>query len=317
MHVPDGLLTAPVALASAALSAACVATAAVRSRTRAGARATALRGVMAAFVFAAQMLNFPVAGGTSGHLVGGALAAVLLGPAAAIIVMTAVLVLQCLVFADGGLLALGANVLDMGVIHPVVGYALYRLVAGRTPNGARRIVALAFGSWGATLATAATCAGQLALARVAPPGVLLSAILGSHVVVGAGEAIIGALVLGALQRVRPELLTVDARGDRLPPLALGVFGLSVALALALFVTPFACSWPDGLEQAFRRIGVVPSSARVELAAPLRDYSVPGLSGALSTSAAALLGTLLVFAVCVVLGRSLAPRREREKLTTAR
>lgn len=310
MHVPDGLLSAPVALASAALSTLALGAAVARSRTGASPRATALRGVTAAFVFAAQMLNFPVAGGTSGHLVGGALAAILVGPAAAVVVMTAVLVLQCLVFADGGLLALGANVLDMAVIHPLVGYGLYRLVASDRPTASRRVAAVAFASWCATLATAATCAGQLALSRVAPATVLLPAMLGSHVAVGAGEAVISALVISALLRARPEIVESHRDATGRAPAATVVLGLSVALALALFVSPFACPWPDGLEHVVGRVGVVPSEARITLPAPLREYTMPGLSGGLSTSAAALAGTLLVFAVCLAIGRSLAPRRAR-------
>ena len=113
-----------------------------------GSRAVAMMGVTAAFVFAAQMINFPIVGGTSGHFVGGVLAAVLLGPSAAVIVMAAVLAMQCLLFGDGGLLALGANVLNMAVIHPIVGFALYRALAGCAGGdgglrAARRVAALA------------------------------------------------------------------------------------------------------------------------------------------------------------------------------
>ncbi len=310
MHIPDGFLSAPVAIACAALSAAAVGAAAGRSRASLGPRAVATAGVTAAFVFAAQMLAFPVAGGTSGHLLGGALAAVLVGPSMAVVVMTAVLAVQCLVFGDGGLLALGANVLDMGVVQPLVGYAIVRLLAPRGPRawrGPLPIAAVAFASWAATVAAAATCAGELALSRVAAPGLILSAVGGVYALIGVAEGAIGALVIAALMRLRPDVLD-RARSAREPARAIIVPGLAAALALALFVSPFACTWPEGLERAMARLGVHPAGARV-VAAPLGDYAVPGLgAGAPSTAAAALIGIALVFAASVGLGVWLSPQR---------
>src|SRR3984957_2569561 len=144
MHIPDGLLSTPVSLACAGLSVVAVGAATARSRFASESRHVALMGMAAAFVFAAQLLNFPVAGGTSGHLIGGVLAAVLLGPSAAVVAMTAVLILQCLVFGDGGLMALGANVLNMAVIQPLVGITIYAVVSGRAAgrvHPVRRIAA--------------------------------------------------------------------------------------------------------------------------------------------------------------------------------
>jgi cobalt/nickel transport system permease protein len=321
MHIPDGFLSAPVSVACAALAAAGVGAAAARARTGAGgatgqgARTIALMGVTAAFVFAAQMLNFPVGGGTSGHLIGGVLAAVLLGPSAAVIVMTAVLVLQCLVFGDGGLLALGANVLNMAVIDPLVGFAVYRVIAGRAaphaPREARRLAGAAFASWAATVVAAATCAGELALSQVGAPAVVLPAMVGVHALIGLGEALITALVLATVMRLRPELLLGGA-GAPLPASRVGpivVLGLTASLSLGLFVSPFACRWPDGLERVVERLGIEPSRAVFTAPAPLRGYAVPGFAGALqTTSLAALAGTLLVFGLCVAVGFWLAPRR---------
>jgi cobalt/nickel transport system permease protein len=318
MHIPDGVLSVPVSVACAVLSAAAVGAGAARSRASLGPRAAASVGVVAAFVFAAQMLNFPVAGGTSGHFVGGVLVAVLAGPAMAMVVMTAVLALQCLIFGDGGLLSLGANVLNMAVVHCLVGFAVFRAIAGarrrprgaahdpRSPpgaNGARVVAAIAFASWVATVAAAATCAGELALSRIAAPGVVLSAVVGAHLVVGVGEAVVSALVLATLIRLRPAALAAPER----PMAPLVVPGLVAVSAIALFVSPFACTWPDALERAVARLGVSPSAARV--AAPLREYAVPGLGGGpRATALAALAGTLLVFAACVALGLWLSPPR---------
>ncbi|HEY0463764.1 MAG TPA: energy-coupling factor ABC transporter permease, partial [Polyangiaceae bacterium] len=127
MHIPDGFLSARVALGYAALSSLGVGVACYRLRAQANRGASALLGVSAAFVFAAQMVNFPVAAGNSGHLVGSALAAALLGLPAALVVMTAVIIVQCLVLADGGVFALGANVFNMAVVGSVVGFCCYRL----------------------------------------------------------------------------------------------------------------------------------------------------------------------------------------------
>ncbi len=316
MHIPDGLLSAPVSFACAGLSVAAVGAACHRVRGGLGSRAAATTGVMAAFVFAAQMLNFPVPGGTSGHLVGGVLAAVLVGPSAAVVVMTAVLVLQCLVFGDGGLLALGANVLNMGVLHPLVGFVLYRAVAGDSgPRGARGIAAVAFGSWAATVVAAAACAGELALSGVTQPAIVLPAMAGVHAVIGFGEAVIAALVVAALMRLRPEILGAPA--SRAVPAGSSsttqfvLLGMPVSLALALFVSPFACTWPDGLERVVERLGIEPSRAKIPLAAPLQGYGFPGLGGSLvGTSIAAVAGTTLVFVVCLAIGYALAPGRAR-------
>ncbi|MGD0677821.1 MAG: energy-coupling factor ABC transporter permease [Polyangiaceae bacterium] len=315
MHIPDGLLSPPVAIACAALSAGAVAGAAAKIGARKNARAIARTGVTAAFVFAAQMLSFPVAGGTSGHLIGGVLAAVLLGPSSAVLAMTAVLVLQCLAFGDGGLLSLGANVLNMAVVHPLVGFAAYRVVAGRarnTPLGqSRRIAAVAFGSWLATVVAAATCAGELTLSRIVAPAAALPAMLGVHAVVGLGEALISAFVLATVIRLRPEMLVRSGRADlpRAPFSASLAMGLATSLSLALFVSPFACTWPDGLERVVEHLGIQPSAASFTFASPLRGYAVPWISGAVpSAAAAAAFGTLLVFGLCVGVGLCLAPGR---------
>jgi cobalt/nickel transport system permease protein len=308
MHIPDGLLSAPICAASAVLSAVAIGAAGSRSRALLGSRAIAWMGVTAAFVFAAQMLNFPVASGTSGHLIGGVLVAALLGPSPAVIVMTSVLVLQCLVFADGGLLALGANVLNMAVVQPVVGYALIRAVGGGARAGAaRRITAVAFGSWIATVVAAAVCAGELALSRIVRPAPALAAMLGVHVIVGLGEAAIAGLVLATILRLRPELADPSHRDAPRGFAATAALGLVVCVGLALFVSPLACSWPDGLERAVARLDIQPAQARVALPVLFRDGALPGIPARWSTSFAAAVGTVLAFALCSILGVCLASR----------
>jgi cobalt/nickel transport system permease protein len=321
MHIPDGFLSAPVAVASAALSVAAIAAAARRSHALLGTRAVAMMGITAAFVFAAQMINFPVAGGTSGHLVGGVLAAVLLGPSAGVIVMTAVLTMQCLAFGDGGLLSLGANVLNMGVIHPVVGFALVRIVVGLGGGDARahdalRVAAVAFASWVATVVAAGTCAGELALSGVAAPGLVLTGMVGVHLAIGVGEGLITALVVAALLRLEPALLERPRASGSSSPLTIAVLGLAVSLGLALFISPFACSWPDGLERVCARLGIEPAHLRLSSPAPLGDI-IPGHAGsAWGPSLAAGAGTVLVFGLCCAIAFALVPRRGGREQGTA-
>jgi cobalt/nickel transport system permease protein len=197
--------------------------------------------------------------------------------------------------------------LNMAVVQPVVGFAIYRALGGGTGGAAaRRIAAVAFASWAATLVAAAACAGQLVLSGIVRPAPALAALLGVHALIGLGEGAIAALVLATILRLRPELVAPSGARPRGfgAPVALG---LVACIALALFVSPFACSWPDGLEHAVERLGVQPSHARVALPALLPDYALPGVSSRWATPLLGAAGTLLAFAFCGALGVSLPPR----------
>jgi cobalt/nickel transport system permease protein len=207
MHIPDGFLTTDVAVACAVPAVAAVGYGLRRANVELDDRRVPLLGVTAAFVFAAQMLNFPVAGGTSGHFLGAALAAVLLGPWLACVVLAVVLTTQAFVFADGGITALGANVLNMGVIGGlVVGGVMYaaRAVLG---DGRRTLLAVAgAGAWLAVMAGAAATAVQLAISGTVPLGTVLPAMLGVHAVIGLGEAAITVAAVSAVLASRPDLV---------------------------------------------------------------------------------------------------------------
>ncbi|MDD5557435.1 MAG: energy-coupling factor ABC transporter permease [bacterium] len=212
MHIPDGFLAArvwgPLWIAGAgglwwALGAA---GRALKDR------AVPLMGVMAAFIFAAQMLNFPVAGGTSGHLIGGALAAVLLGPACAVAVIAVVLIVQCLVFQDGGLTALGANVVNMAFIGAALAYFIYAAARGSSRERGRILTAAAVAAWCSVVLASAACALQLALSGTSPLRVVLPAMLAVHALIGVGEAVITCLVLSFVLAVRPDLIYEGGRG---------------------------------------------------------------------------------------------------------
>ena len=165
-----------------------------------------LMGVMAAFIFAAQMINFPVAGGTSGHLLGGALAAVLLGPYAGAVVLAIVLIVQCLIFQDGGLTALGANILNMSFVGAGGGYLIYwgvrKLIAGKKGI----LIGTAVAAWLSVVAAASTGSVELAVSGIIPLRVVLPAMALVHMLIGVGEAVISCLVVGFVLRVRPDLI---------------------------------------------------------------------------------------------------------------
>jgi cobalt/nickel transport system permease protein len=210
MHIPDGFLSAPVAGAGFALSAVAVAVAVRRTNRTLGDRSAPLMGVMAAFIFAAQMMNFPVAGGTSGHLLGGALAAILLGPWAAIIVMTAVVGVQALVFQDGGLAALGTNVFNMGVVTALLGWALYA-PANRFANGRpwlRQAGAFA-AAWLTVQVSAGLTAFELAVSDTSPLSVVLPSMMGVHALIGIGEGLITVAALSFVATTRRDLLPTE------------------------------------------------------------------------------------------------------------
>lgn len=293
MHIPDGFLTVTVSAVLWLVSLGMVAYALRRAGKDLGERQVPLMGVLAAAIFAGQMLNFTVAGGTSGHLMGAALATIILGPWAAILVMTTVVSVQALVFQDGGLLALGANIFNMGVIGVAVSYFAYRSALRFT--GTR--------SWGPFLGgflaawlsieIASLAVGlQLALSGTSPASLAIPAMAAVHALIGIGEGLITVGALAFVNAVRPDL--VRAGKDR--PVG-GAFvwiaGLAIALVLAV-ASPLASAYPDGLERVAGEYGFL-DIAQGPLYELIPDYVFPGVSNqALATILAGILGTLLVF-----------------------
>jgi cobalt/nickel transport system permease protein len=309
MHIPDGFLDSKTAVVTGVLAVTGLGVALRRARQGLPPRRVPLLGLTAAFVFAAQMINFPVVGGTSGHLMGGVLAAVLLGPGAAVIVMSAVLIVQCLMFADGGLSALGANILNMGIVGALGGWGIHAVVRRAVPGLFGQILAAAFGAWCGTVLAAVACAGELAVSRTAGWAVVLPAMAGIHMLIGIGEGLITALVLVGVARARPALLGPGASGAPARPAeGFVLYGLLIALALALFVSPLASAWPDGLDRTAEVLGFAARASTPAVPAPLQDYGVPGLQwGGLELSIAGGIGTLVVFGLAWILARVLVPR----------
>ncbi len=211
MHIPDGLLDAKTWGTAWVLGGAALAYGVTKTKERLQERQIPFMGVMAAFIFAAQMVNFPIAGGTSGHLLGGVLAAVLLGPWTASIIMATILALQAFIFLDGGITALGANILNMAVIAPFAGYWIYQLIQRLWNNRTGTLVATFIAAWFSVVLAAGACAFELAFSGMAPLRLVLPAMLGWHLLIGIGEAVITTVVVGYLTRVRSDLVYETAK----------------------------------------------------------------------------------------------------------
>ncbi|WP_327717598.1 energy-coupling factor ABC transporter permease [Streptomyces sp. NBC_00490] len=339
MHVPDGFIDAPTSAAAGAVAAAAVAVSLRGARRELDERTAPLAGLVAAFIFAVQMLNFPVAAGTSGHLLGGALAAILVGPYTGVLCVSVVLLMQGILFADGGLTALGVNITVMGCVTTVVAYAVFRGLVKVLPRTRRSVTAASFvaavlsvpaAALAFTLIYAIGGTTDVAIGKVA------TAMVGVHVLIGIGEAVITALTVGAVIAVRPdlvygarglqqklklrvngELVDVPAVPAASAPAAArsshrGVWlaGLATSLVLAGVVSFYASADPDGLEKVAADKGI-DAKAKEHAAAdsPLADYGVKDVDDArLSGGLAGVIGV----GVTVVAGSGIfwAVRRRR-------
>ncbi len=310
MHIPESVLSPAVVTTTAVLGAAGFGYAMRCLGEGLRDRATVLMGMMSAFIFAAQMVNFPVFPGVSGHLLGGVLAAVLLGPWAGAGVIGAVLIVQCLLFADGGLSALGANFVNMGLIGAVVGYVVYAPI--RRAIGGRSGVLL--GAMAAAWFTVILAAGAFAV-ELAASGEWDSffPVLGwmtlVHSAIGLGEAVITGLALQFVLRARPDLIYNP--DDLVPALSgrwgqVAAAGLAVSLAVASFVAPIASESPDGLEFVGAKLRFLTAESDPLIISPMPDYGLPGLPDLkVVTAAVGIIGTLAVFAIGLALGRVFA------------
>jgi cobalt/nickel transport system permease protein len=300
LHIPDGFLSLVIALVFWGITILTVGIAISKTNKSLGEKQVPLMGIMAAFIFAAQMLNFPVAGGTSGHFLGGALAAMVLGPWAGILVMTAVIALQALLFQDGGLLVMGANIFNMGLLTAMIGFGLYRSVLGRGKGVRLTVVGVA--AWLAVVASALLATLQLWLSGTSRLEIVVPAMLGVHALIGLGEAVITVAALAFIERTRPDLLdkkAVAAKGGRGWVYA----GVLISL-LAVFLSPLASADPDGLERVATDMGFLQSgqSAPYQI---LPDYTVPFLGEtALSTVVAGVVGALVLLGLMIVIGQTL-------------
>ena len=303
LHIPDGFLNLVVSLTCWVITVLVLSVAVSRTNKSLGEKQVPLMGIMAAFIFAAQMINFPVAGGTSGHLLGGALAAIVLGPWAGMLVMAAVIAVQGLLFQDGGLLVMGANILNMGLLTAAIGYGLYRLVMNSSKTVKLAVIGIA--AWLSVMAGALATSLQLWLSGTSSLQTVTIAMLGVHTLIGLGEALITVAAVSFILRTRPDLLgegSAANEGGR----GWMVAGIVIALVVVL-LSPLASSNPDGLERVAMDMGFIEAgqSAPYEI---IPDYTLPFLGETpVSTIAAGAIGVLAVLGVSILAGRSLMKR----------
>ena len=294
LHIPDGFLSIPVALLGWILLIVLVAWALRQTREQLSERQVPLMGILAAFIFAAQMLNFPVMGGTSGHMLGGALAAMVLGPWAATLIMTSVVAIQAFLFQDGGLLVMGWNVLNMGVMTAFTGYFVYQGVKRALGDGRRSLMVAGFaGGWLSVMVGAVATAVELAASGTSPLALALPAMAGVHALIGIGEGLITVAALAFIGRVRPDLLDLGARAPARRSAGWVWVGLLIALVLVL-ISPLASGSPDGLEWVAEEQGFLDrgEGSAYEI---LPDYALPLVENeALATVLAGGIGVLVVF-----------------------
>ncbi|MEV8553306.1 energy-coupling factor ABC transporter permease [Streptomyces glaucescens] len=333
MHVPDGFIDAPTSVATGVVAAGAVAVSLRGARRELDERTAPLAGLVAAFVFAVQMLNFPVAAGTSGHLLGGALAAILVGPYTGVLCISVVLLMQGILFADGGLTALGVNITDMAVVTVVVAYAVFRGLVKVLPRTRRSVTAASFAASLLSVPAAALAftflywiggTTDVAIGKVA------GAMVGVHLLIGIGEAAITALTVGAVIAVRPDLVygarglraplklrvggeLVDAPAPEAAPAAartshraVWLAGLAASVVLAGFVSFYASADPDGLEKVAADHGIDRKGEEHAAAdSPLADYGVEdvddarlsgGLAGVIGVGLTVVAGSTVFWAV---------------------
>ena len=312
MHIPDGFLDTKTTIATAVFSVTGLGTALRYAKQHLQSREIPLVGLTAAFIFVAQMLNFPIAGGTSGHLIGATLAMVLLGPNAAIIVMSSVIIIQAAIFADGGLLALGANIFNMAIIAPVSSYVIYKSLRRFLRDTRGQLISASVSSWCAVVIASIFCAGELAWSGTAAWNIVFPAMVGIHAVIGVVEGLITMLVLSAIAKTRPELLTDSSiqlnRKENKPAI---IYGGVIIIGLLLLVAPFASQLPDGLDRVAQSLGFETQKIdNMGFSTPLKDYRFFSIeSPALSTIAAGIAGACVVFAISFLLAGVLIPRKK--------
>jgi cobalt/nickel transport system permease protein len=304
MHIPDGFLSPPVWITLDVVATPAVGLMARRTRSELEDWRIPLMGVMGAFVFAAQIMNFPVGIGTSGHLVGGTLLAITLGPAAASLVMAAIVAIQAFVFQDGGIMALGANILNMAVAGVLAGYLPYRLWGG---NGWRSAAIFAGGVL-SVVTSACLALTELLLSGVPMPRRLLWLSLGLFLVSALMEGAITVAAIGAIERLNPAWVrSPKDAGSRV----LGVVAIATVL-LALVGVVAASTAPDGIWSLAGKLGLAAHSPGW-LHSPLAGYELPGFASIwLRKAAAGLAGLALIYAACVAAGRLIVRHPVKER-----
>jgi len=310
MHIPDGFLSVPVSILFWVVSIVVIGYALRRVSRELDERKVPLLAVLAAVIFAGQMLNFTVTGGTSGHLLGATLAAALLGPWAAMVVMTAVVSIQALLFQDGGILVLGANLFNMAIVGVLVGYGAYQLLLRAFGNRRWALPVSGFvAAWLSIVVAALSCALQLAASGTSPANVSVPAMGGIHALIGIGEGLITAGALVFVLAARPDLAAPAAKATA-GQKALWIGGVALAVVLAV-LSPLASAYPDGLEWVAEQHGFL-EAAREPLYNIIPDYVFPGIANeAVATIVAGVLGALVVAAAAYLVAQGVRRRATQQ------
>lgn len=309
MHIPDGFLSILVSIVFWIISVTVIAISLRKTNQTLDERQVPLMGVLAAAIFAGQMLNFSVTGGTSGHLLGAALAMILLGPWPAILVMSSVVSVQAILFQDGGILALGANIFNMVIIGVFVSYAVYSLLTKLIKKQPLGIFLACFSSaWSSIFIASLSCALQLAISGTSPANIAVPAMGAVHALIGIGEGLITMGALAIIYAARKDLLQIgEVKIGSSKGIVIG--GILIALALAV-LSPLASSHPDGLEWVAAQHGFL-DTAKEALFNIIPDYTMPGITNsALATIIAGILGVIIVFTVAY----SIAHAEKRDSKT---
>jgi cobalt/nickel transport system permease protein len=300
MHLPDGFISVPVAVSTGILSGGVLWVALKKSSSSKGSRHAIVLGLTTAFIFAAQMINFPVLGGTSGHLLGGGLAGALLGcPWSAILSITTVLIIQAVLFADGGITALGANILTMGIVSVLMAWVLSRTLLALF-GGRKKYLPIAYGIGAAisVLGTSLVCGILLSLSGISKAGIVIPSMAGIHIFIGIGEGIITGTILAYLVKVRPDLLPggEEAFKGFFTPIVL-IFLLAGVLSL------FASALPDGLESVALDLGFfnLAEDSKNVVQSPFSKYEIIGM-GQIGRSITGLLGAMVCFGIAYGLAK---------------
>ncbi len=303
MHIPNGFLTDPVCTVSTLASAGAIGYGFARIRQSDSSRSATLMAATGAGIFAAQMVNFPVDGGTSGHVIGAALAAIALGPWRGMLTMAVVLAVQCLVFGDGGMRVLGANVLNMAVVGTLVSWGVYQFTTARVRGTGGKLAGAGAAAFASVLAAAALCSVELAASGTRAMPEVFSAMMSVHVVIALCEAIVTmTVVAAALALVAERRLT--------SPRSMTIAGLALAIAVAGILAPLASSSPDGLERVAADLSF--SNLATSTFAVVPGYEAPGIAWpALAVAAAGIVGVAIVFASTYTVGRTAKVRVRKQ------
>lgn len=335
MHIPDGVLSPEVCAGTAAVAAGAVGYSLHRLRQSASDRVVPMTGMMAAMIFAGQMVNFPISllgiPAVSGHLMGGVLASVVLGPWGGCVAVFIVLLVQGVLFADGGLLSLGANTLNMAVIGAWGGYGVYVFVKNRFRDPAKGVLLGSIvASWLSVLASAAVFSGEVWLSWNVPEfdfGNLFTLMVTVHSAIGVGEALITGSIVSFLLWHRRDLIVPAGTGEpvKSSPAPLFVTAFVVALAICAFLAPFASGHPDGLESVAERTAI-DQNVQEPTALFLTDYAIPlpivGWEDVpawrrVSVALSGILGSLVIIAMGFLMSRSLPPAPQTAGANDAR